>query len=234
LPLPGKPRKFRNEMTNNLPSVAVLISGRGSNLKSLIEGAKCYRVTEVISNTTQAAGLKIAEAHGIKTSAFDRVHFDTLIQQKNAIYEATLKTNPDYILLAGFMQIVEGEFVDKVYGKLINIHPSLLPAFPGLHPHEKAIKAGAKEHGCTVHVVDSGVDTGPIIAQIKVAVDPKDTEDSLAAKVLVKEHSLYPWVINNLALKKITINNRTINCRSINYSKDILDEATSLGIILNS
>ncbi len=209
------------------PSIAVLISGRGSNLESLIKNSHQYSVIAVLANNKTAGGLKIASVNGIQTYGFERGEFATLKEQKAAIYSKIRELKPDLVALAGFMQIVEPEFVKEWTGKLINIHPSLLPALPGLDTHHRAVQEKLKVHGCTVHFVDSGVDTGPIIAQASVAVESTDTEDSLAARVLPREHAIYPWVVNSIALKNIKFENGKVI-----YTKTARAEAAEQDFIL--
>jgi phosphoribosylglycinamide formyltransferase 1 len=179
--------------------IAVLISGRGSNLSSLIDNAQHYQVTAVISNNTTAPGLAIAERAGIPTYAFSEASFSSKCEHKFAVFSALADCAPDLVALAGFMQIVPREVVAKYFGSMVNIHPSLLPAYPGLDTHKRALAAGESIHGCTVHFVDGGVDTGPVIAQAKCQCCPADSEEQLASRVLSYEHRLYPWVVNGLA-----------------------------------
>lgn len=184
---------------NSLPSVTVLISGRGSNLTALYERAKGYRIEAVISNNPDAAGLSWAAAQGIQCQVIERGSFSSLAAFKAGLLEAVLSSKPDFVALAGFMVVLQPEFADAFLGKLINIHPSLLPKFSGLDTHARALAAGETEHGCTVHFVDAGVDTGHRIAQGVVPIAPGDDEKSIAGKTLEVEHSLYPWVMSSLA-----------------------------------
>jgi phosphoribosylglycinamide formyltransferase 1 len=192
-------------------NVLTLISGRGTNLNSLISKCKNVNFIGVVSNTCAAPGLKIASSAQIPTYCFERSEFASLSEFKNAIRKQANALQPDLIVLAGYMQILEPEFIAIFPGRIINIHPSLLPLYPGLHTHERAIKALDQRHGCTVHVVDSGVDTGPIIAQAAVPVLTEDTPDSLALRVLEQEHRLYPWVIDQLAAATIQIADNTVH-----------------------
>ncbi|HEX7044328.1 MAG TPA: phosphoribosylglycinamide formyltransferase [Burkholderiales bacterium] len=179
--------------------VVVLISGRGSNLQAIIRamqrGEIAIDVAAVISNRPHAPGLEHARAAGIAAEVVDHTGF-----AERAAFEAALSGRidayrPDLIVLAGFMRVLSAAFIERYAGRLINIHPSLLPAFPGLRTHERALAAGARTHGATVHFVTAEVDSGPIIAQAAVPVLPGDTPDSLAARVLEEEHRLYPRVI---------------------------------------
>ena len=126
-----------------------------------------------------------------------------------------LESNPDLVALAGFMVVLQPEFIEAFSGRLINIHPSLLPLFPGLHTHERALEAGVSTHGCTVHYVDAGVDTGPLIAQAVVEVLKDDSQESLTNRVLMREHILYPWVVQRVMSKDITLEERTVRYSSL-------------------
>lgn len=184
-----------------MKSLVILISGRGSNMKALLEAKLPVENITVISNNPNAAGLEIAEARGIKTVIVDhsiysdRTAFDTVLSEQIDAYE------PDLIALAGFMRILSDGFVNRYQGRLMNIHPSLLPAFPGLGSHARALHEGVKIHGCTVHFVTPQVDHGPIVIQAAVPVFPDDTEKTLAARVLQQEHRIYPqavrWFMEN-------------------------------------
>ncbi len=185
--------------------VAVLISGRGSNLRNLIIHQNGYQVSAILSNVASAPGLAFGAEFHIPTFAFDRASLGSVKLVKSAIREKLCELQPDLILLAGYMLIVEPELIDLFPGRILNIHPALLPKFPGLDTHARAIAAHESEHGCTVHVVAPVVDAGPIIAQAKVTVAPNDTPESLAARVLMQEHALYPWVVQQLAAGEISL-----------------------------
>ena len=179
--------------------VAVLISGRGSNLDTIlhacVSGRLPARVVQVISNRPGAGGLALAAAAGVPTAVVDHRQFPDRAAFEQAL-EAQLAAVPaDLVVLAGFMRVLTAEFVARHRGTLINIHPSLLPDFPGLDTHARAIAAGVAEHGASVHFVTAAVDGGPVIAQIRVPVHPHDTPDTLALRVLAAEHRLYPTVI---------------------------------------
>lgn len=189
----------------NPVSVTVLISGRGTNLVALHDNAHGYRINAVVSNTAEARGLEWAKTQGIQTVIVPRSDYGTLAQFKAAVLQAVRETKPDLIALAGFMVVLQSEFVDEFAGKLINIHPSLLPNFPGLETHKRAVQSGAREHGATVHFVAAGIDTGAIIAQAAVPVHSEDTPEILAARTLVIEHKLYPWVLKHLAAGEIAL-----------------------------
>lgn len=184
-------------------NVAILLSGRGSNMSALLKAAENpdypARICGVFSNRPGARGLAIAAEAGIKTAALDhktfpdRASFDAMIN--NQLHE----WNADLVALAGFMRIFSDGFVASWHGRMINIHPSLLPLFKGLHTHQRALDAGVKLHGCTSHFVNAGVDDGPIILQAAVPVLYDDDADSLAARVLRAEHHLYPEALRLVA-----------------------------------
>ncbi|RMG40381.1 MAG: phosphoribosylglycinamide formyltransferase [Candidatus Dadabacteria bacterium] len=209
-------------------NVAVLISGRGSNLEKLINCAEDYTVKAVFSNKVNAPGLEHARKAGISSLGFNRRDYKSLKDFKAAIFDAVRKSRPDLVALAGFMLIVDPEFVEEFYGRLVNIHPSLLPAYPGLDTHRRALEAGERFHGCTVHFVDAGVDTGPIIAQARCPVLPGDTADTLARRVLNLEHKLYPWVVNSIARGNIWLQNNAVE-----YTPGAVGEARARNFILN-
>lgn len=183
-------------MTEARKRVAILISGRGSNMSALIEAAKApdypAQVVGVFANKPDAGGLQLAAAHGIATAWRWHKDYPSRTGFELAIADVLKLWRPDIIALAGFMRILTPEFTEKWKGRMINIHPSLLPLHKGLHTHEAAIAAGDKEHGCTVHFVTPGMDEGPIILQARVPVLPGDTPDSLSERVLVEEHRIYP------------------------------------------
>lgn len=174
-------------------SVVVLISGRGSNLQAMLEAG--IPVSAVISNRADAAGLRFAALRGIHTAVVEHARYPTREAFDAALAEEIDRHAPRLVALAGFMRVLTPAFVARYAGRLVNIHPSLLPAFPGLDTHARALAAGAKQHGCTVHFVTERLDHGPIIAQASVPVLADDTPDSLAARVLAEEHVLYPRAI---------------------------------------
>lgn len=185
--------------------ILVLISGKGSNLISLHEHADRYNISAVISNNPTAEGLLYAKKHKIPVYPFSRSDFSSMSTFKDAIYQKVLQLKPDLVVLAGFMQIIQPQFVEAFYGRMINIHPALLPKFPGLDTHTRAIAAKEPTHGCTVHFVNTGIDSGPIIAQAECALSVEDTPESAAAKVLKEEHRVYPWVVKNIATGDISL-----------------------------
>ena len=183
--------------------VAILISGGGSNMVALAEsmaGDHPARPVLVLSNDPEAGGLAKAAAMGIATAAVDHRPFG----KDRAGFEAELlkplaKAAPDIVCLAGFMRVLTPGFVNHFAGRMLNIHPSLLPKYPGLHTHQRALDAGDAEAGCTVHEVTPVLDDGPILGQARVSVKPGDTAETLAARVLVQEHRLYPAVLRRFA-----------------------------------
>ena len=189
--------------------LAVLISGRGSNLKALIE--QCAEpnfpaeIVLVITNKRDAAGLKYAEEAKIPYKFIDHKAFPNREAFDLAIHADLITAGVQFVCLAGFMRVLTKTFVDKWHDKMLNIHPSLLPSFQGLHTHERAIEAGVRFHGCTVHFVRSDVDTGPIIAQEIVKVEDIDTPETLGAKVLEREHVAYQHALRIIAHKRYLI-----------------------------
>jgi phosphoribosylglycinamide formyltransferase-1 len=186
--------------------VAVLISGRGSNMVSLIEAAKApdypAEIALVVSNRPDAAGLAHARAAGIATEVVDHTRFGKDREAFDHALQAVLEQNRiELVCLAGFMRLLTPWFVEHWSGRLLNIHPALLPAFKGLNTHERAIATGAKTHGATVHFVVPEMDSGPIIAQAEVPVLTTDTPETLAARVLTVEHRIYPEALRRVALQ---------------------------------
>jgi len=182
--------------------IVILISGRGSNMEAILNArlpATLANMAAVISNDPAAKGLATAQAHAIPTAVVPHNAFATREAFEAAlngeIAEILRYKEPDLIVLAGFMRVLTEAFVTRYSGRMINIHPSLLPAFPGLHTHRRALQAGVRLHGCTVHFVTPGVDSGPIIAQAAVPVLANDDEDTLAARVLAQEHRIYPHAV---------------------------------------
>lgn len=174
-------------------SVVVLISGRGSNLQAILDAG--ISVSAVISNRAEAQGLAVAERRGVATAVVDHRRFASREAFDAALAAEIERHAPRLVVLAGFMRVLTPGFVARFAGRLVNIHPSLLPEFPGLDTHARALAAGARRHGCTVHFVTEHLDHGPVIAQAQVPVLPDDTAQTLAARVLVEEHALYPRAI---------------------------------------
>jgi phosphoribosylglycinamide formyltransferase 1 len=192
--------------------VAVLISGRGSNMAALIEAAKdsSYpaEIALVLSNRADAGGLLVAHAAGIATEVVEHTHFGKDRAGFERALQATLdKHRIEFVCLAGFMRLLTAEFVTHWQHRMLNIHPALLPAFKGLDTHKRALEAGSKVHGATVHFVVPEMDSGPIIAQGAVAVLPGDTEETLAVRVLKVEHRIYPLALKLVAEGRVRIEN---------------------------
>jgi phosphoribosylglycinamide formyltransferase-1 len=189
--------------------IVILISGRGSNMQAMLKVAADQQwpaqIAAVISNQPTAAGLDVARAAGIPTQAINHREYPDREQFDLALAQCIDQYSPDLIVLAGFMRILTPGFVAKYAGRLINIHPSLLPSFPGLHTHQQAIDAGVKVHGATVHFVTADLDHGPIIAQAVVPVRDDDTEDALAERVLAEEHIIYPQAVHDLILGRLRL-----------------------------
>lgn len=178
-----------------MKSIVILISGRGSNLQALLDtGLPDCRIA-VISNRPDAAGLDLARRYGVVTTVVDHRDFTVRADFDAALADAIDVHQPDLVAMAGFMRVLGEGFVRCFEGRLLNIHPSLLPAFPGLHTHAQALAAGVRVHGCSVHFVTVSLDRGPIIIQAAVPVLPGDTEESLAARVLAQEHLIYPRAV---------------------------------------
>jgi len=192
-----------------MKNIVILISGRGSNMEAVVRAARSEgwpaRVAAVISNKPDAAGLAFAQAHGIATAVVpskefpDRASFDAALQREIDRFA------PDLVVLAGFMRILTAPFVAHYEGRMLNIHPSLLPAHPGLDTHRKCLEAGEGEHGATVHFVTAELDHGPVVAQARVPVLPGDTEATLAARVLLEEHKLYPYAVRLFVEDRLSI-----------------------------
>ncbi|MEZ5872598.1 MAG: phosphoribosylglycinamide formyltransferase [Nitratireductor sp.] len=183
--------------------IDVLVSGRGTNMTALIQAAMQPNypalVKRVISNRPEAKALAVAEAAGIETLVIDHKQFASREEHETALGEALDADRPDFICLAGYMRILTGGFVRRYSGRLINIHPSLLPSFKGVDTHERVLASGILIHGASVHFVTEGVDDGPVIAQAAVPVLNDDTVDALAARVLAAENRLYPHALSMLA-----------------------------------
>lgn len=180
-------------------NIVVLISGNGSNLQAIIDSAQSGaingRISAVISNRPDAFGLERAKNAGISAHTIDHTQFANRIDFEQALIQAIDQYQPDLLVLAGFMRILSSEFVQHYLGKMLNIHPSLLPKYPGLNTHKRVLENGDKEHGTSVHFVTAELDGGPIIAQRSFHVSADDTEESLQQKIQQQEHSLYPEVV---------------------------------------
>ncbi len=194
-------------MTTPRKRVVVFISGGGSNMLALLKATKAAdypaEIVGVISDKADAGGLAKAAAEGIATFAFVRKEFASKEAHEEAILSQLEALSPDIICLAGYMRLLSGHFIQAYEGRIINIHPSLLPLFPGLHTHQRAIDAGMRIAGCTVHFVTEGMDEGPVVGQAVVPVLTDDTADSLAARVLTVEHQIYPQSLRLVAEGKV-------------------------------
>jgi len=184
--------------------VAILISGRGSNMRALLEAARDpefpAEIVLVLSNRPDAAGLDLARANGVPAVAIDHRAFGRdRAAHEAAIQQVLLEHRVEIVCLAGYMRLLTPFLVQAWAGRMLNIHPSLLPEFPGVDTHARALAAGVAEHGCTVHLVTEEMDAGPIIAQARVPVLPSDDEDTLSARVLAQEHALYPKALKILS-----------------------------------
>lgn len=178
-----------------MKQIVILISGRGSNMQALVQANLPCRIAAVISNQADAAGLAFAREHGIDTAVLSHREFASREDYDAALMSLIDGYQPDLVVLAGFMRILTAGFTRRYQGRMLNIHPSLLPSFKGLHTHQQALQAGVKLHGCTVHFVTAELDHGPIVLQAAVPVLAEDDEASLAARVLVEEHRLYPEAV---------------------------------------
>ncbi|TSA19986.1 MAG: phosphoribosylglycinamide formyltransferase [Betaproteobacteria bacterium] len=185
--------------------LVILISGRGSNMEALLAADLPVEFAAVISNRATAPGLQTAAARGITTAVVDHTAYADRAAFDVALMTEIDRHQPDLVVLAGFMRVLTDAFVHHYAGRLINVHPALLPAFPGLHTHERALAAGVKLHGCTVHFVTPEVDVGPIVIQAAVPVLDDDTVDSLAARVLAEEHRIFPQAIRWFAEGRVSI-----------------------------
>lgn len=187
----------------NKARTAVLISGRGSNMMALVDAARDRgfpaEIVCVVSNKLDAKGLDFAAANGIPTKVIDHKAYPTREAFETALDDHLRSMKVEIIALAGFMRVLTAGFIAGWQGRMINIHPSLLPAYKGLHTHERVLADGAKTHGCSVHLVTAELDDGPVLLQKAVPVLPDDTPDSLAARVLIEEHKIYPKALAMLA-----------------------------------
>jgi phosphoribosylglycinamide formyltransferase 1 len=182
-----------------MKTLVVLISGRGSNLQAILQARLPLEVAAVLSSDPGAQGLLKARAAGVPAVAIDHRRFSERAAFDRAIGAEIDRHEPDLIALAGFMRVLGDELVQRYAGRMVNIHPSLLPSFPGLHTHRRALEAGVRVHGCTAHFVTPTLDMGPIIVQAAVPVLPDDDESRLAARVLAQEHRIYPQALAWLA-----------------------------------
>ena len=207
-----------------LTRVVVLLSGRGSNLEAIVNARLPIDIVAVISNQVNAAGLNFARSQGLHAQALnagdyvDRDNFDAALADEIAQHA------PDLIVLAGYMRILSAAFIARFDDRLLNIHPSLLPAFPGLNTHQRALNEGVKIHGCTVHFVTPQLDHGPIVIQAAVPVLADDTATTLAARVLQQEHRIYPQAIRWFAERRLIKNGNLVNLSGVAASQAIFPE----------
>lgn len=199
------------------PRLVILISGRGSNLQAIAGAVSDRRlqaeIAAVISNRADAAGLTWARRHGLATAVIDqRVHTDRALFDRS-LQDTIDRFCPDWVILAGFLRILNATAVEHYQGRLLNIHPSLLPDYPGLDTHARILAAGEHWHGASVHFVSSEVDAGPVVAQVRIPVNPNDDAQHLAARVLRQEHRLYPWAIELCASGCVTLNGNRVLLR---------------------
>ena len=194
-----------------MKNIVILISGRGSNMEAIVRAQQAEawpaRIAAVISNKPDAKGLAFAASHGIPTAVVPNKEFPTREAFDAALRETIDRFNPDLVVLAGFMRILTAPFVEHYAGRMLNIHPSLLPLFPGLHTHRQALDAGVTEHGATVHFVTAELDHGPAVIQARIPVLPGDTEDSLAERLLAEEHVIYPKAVRLFIEDRLSIEN---------------------------
>jgi phosphoribosylglycinamide formyltransferase 1 len=189
-----------------MKKIVILISGRGSNMQALLAANLPCTIAAVISNRADATGLQAAQAQGIATTVLEHREFATRELFDAALAQTIDTFQPDFIILAGFMRILSAAFVQRFYGKLINIHPSLLPAYAGLHTHQRALDDGIKIHGCTVHFVSADLDHGPIIIQAAIAVLQNDSALTLSRRLLAEEHRIYAQAVRWLCLDQVKLN----------------------------
>jgi phosphoribosylglycinamide formyltransferase-1 len=200
-----------------MKNIVILISGRGSNMEAIVRALEAEkwpaRIAAVVSNKADAKGLLYAQAHGIATAVVPSKDFATRAEFDAALQRVIDSFAPDLVVLAGFMRILTAPFVNHYAGRMLNIHPSLLPLFPGLATHEQALAAGVLEHGATVHFVTPELDHGPVVVQAQVPVLPGDTADTLSARVLVEEHKLYPRAVRLFVEDRLIIENGDVRVR---------------------
>ncbi|MDV6343571.1 phosphoribosylglycinamide formyltransferase [Nitrosomonas sp. Is37] len=205
-----------------MKSLVILISGRGSNMQVLLDAKLPAKAITVISNNPAAAGLGIARLRHIETHVVDHRAYPNRETFDAALAEKIDACQPDLVALAGFMRILGDSFVSRYQNRLINVHPSLLPAFSGLNTHARALKEGVKIHGCTVHFVTSQLDHGPIIIQAAVPVLAEDTTETLAARVLQQEHLIYPQAVRWFLEDRLMLTNDCVKIRAATVKQRVL------------
>ena len=216
--------------------VVVLISGSGSNLQAFIDGQKAGRlpisIQAVISNRPDAYGLTRAQNAGIETTVLSHKDFASREDYDRQLIAQIDRHRPGLVILAGFMRILSADFVNHYVGRLINIHPSLLPAFRGLHTHERALEAGVREHGCSVQFVTAELDAGPVILQGRVRVEADDTAATLAARVQTQEHRIYPLAVRWIAEGRVEMRDDGVYCDGIRVdSPPVLDPEQAVELL---
>ncbi|MEE8538046.1 MAG: phosphoribosylglycinamide formyltransferase [Acidobacteriota bacterium] len=210
---PVHPKAATDPRGGRVP-VGVLISGRGSNLAALL--AACAKpdypasVAVVLSNNKEAGGLARAREAGVATEVVDHREYPTRHEHERALVEILRRHGVEWVCLAGYQHLLRGAMLEHYRNRILNVHPALLPAFPGNHAQRQAVEYGARVSGCTVHFVDEGVDTGPIILQASVTVEPHDTEETLSERILREEHRLYPEVLRLAASGRLVIEKRKV------------------------
>ncbi|MBU2640979.1 MAG: phosphoribosylglycinamide formyltransferase [Gammaproteobacteria bacterium] len=202
--------------------VVVLLSGRGSNFQAIVAAQLPIDIVAVISNRPQAAGLAFAREHGLTAVALDHTTYPDRAAFDALLADEIERHQPDLVVLAGYMRILSPAFIARFEGRLLNIHPSLLPMFPGLKTHERALEEGVKIHGCSVHFVTAQLDHGPIVIQAAVPVRGDDTPASLSARVLAQEHRIYPQAVRWFAEGRLRIQQGRVN---------VLDDLTSQAVL---
>lgn len=203
--------------------LGVLVSGRGSNLRAIIDASETGKINAlvalVVSDVADAPALELARSHGIEAMFVDPRLHTTSEEFDATVIDLLRKREVELVCLAGFMRLLSPHFIREYRHKIMNIHPALLPAFPGLHAQRQALRYGAKVAGCTVHFVDEGVDTGPIIIQAVVPVLNDDTEETLSARILTYEHQIYPQAIQLFAQGRLEIRGRRVVCHETDTSQ---------------
>ena len=202
----------------------MLLSGRGSNLEAIVAARLPIEIVAVISNQAAATGLDFARSQGLQAIALDPADYADRDSFDAALADEIARHTPDLVVLAGYMRILSAAFIARFENCLLNIHPSLLPAFPGLKTHQRALAEGVKIHGCTVHFVTPQLDHGPIVIQAAVPVLPDDTADTLAARVLQQEHRIYPQAIRWFAKKRLIKNGELVNLSGIEASQSVFPD----------
>jgi len=204
--------------------LGILASGRGSNFQSIIDeinaGKLSAAVSLLITDTTDAYAIERAKNHSIDFLYLNPRDFKSINDFYARIADELTKRSVELVILAGFMRIVRKPLIDAFPNRIMNIHPALLPAFPGLHSQKQAVEYGARISGCTVHFVDEGMDTGPIIIQAAVPVSPDDTEDSLSERILRLEHKVYPFAIKLYSEGRLSVEGRIVNINNYNMNND--------------